>query len=219
MKRNLTRLNLAIVVAAAVGIGAMAGSARELYGIGVEIGYGWPAAIPLALDGLAVVATALVTMRRDRHALVALIAAGVVSAVLQVGAVLVPLLDPAERSPEAIADAAISVTVHVAVLGAAIFAIHLIARFTATPEDVPAEVAPVLVQPAPSDAARTSTTKATPRGQSAEDIAPRIVSEDVPRKVRDVKAYFGVGDAKARAALALVLASPEDVPEDTELAS
>lgn len=179
--RNL-RLHLAVLGAAAVGLAAVAGSARELYGVGQTIGYGWPAAIPLALDGLAVVATALVTLRRDRHALAALVASGVLSGALQVGAVLLPLLGR-EITMAAAAVAGLSILVHLAVLGAAITAIHLVARYTAedatpapaeaspvVPEPVappaPVEPAPILApapEPAPVELAASAEVRPTPR--------------------------------------------------------
>ena len=125
--RQARRQAAARVVAAAgcavVGAAAIAGSVGELLDIGGDISYGWPPAIPAALDGLAVVSTAALAARpRDRHALAGLLGAACASIGLQVAAVLAP----EQWAP-------IEVAVHVLVVVSAALAVHLGVRVATDP--------------------------------------------------------------------------------------
>lgn len=125
----LTHRNIAFALAVLIGLGAFAGSARELWRIAETANYGLPIGLVAALDGLAVVCVIVLARRRDWQAVGTLAATTLLSIGLQVLAV------PREIVVNGVVTGAVpvdryvsAVAVHALVPLASFMAIHLATR-------------------------------------------------------------------------------------------
>jgi hypothetical protein len=197
----LTHRNIAFGFAVMIGLGAFAGSARELWRIAETANYGLPVGLVAALDGLAVVCVIVLARHRDWQAVVTLAAATLLSIGLQILAVPrdhvvdgATIAVPVDRYVSA-------VLVHALVPLASFMAIHLATRLDRPqpePTTEPVNAGPVpAVPPAPPEPETTPQPPATP--QPAPKAKPAAARPPERPAVRGRSMDELVADARALA--------------------
>jgi hypothetical protein len=226
----LTRRNVTFGLAILIGLGAFAGSARELWRIAETAQYGLPVGLVAALDGLAVVCVIVLSSRRDWQALATLVAATFLSIGLQVLAVPRDLV--VEGVTRAVpADRYVSaVLVHALVPLASFMAVHLATRLDRPdqtgagkprPKPAPKPVTPAAPAPAAAEVTSTPVRPAKPAARvSLEELVPvaELAASNLERKGRDLsrrtlqaemkEAGRPVGAARADELVKLLKAGP-----------
>jgi hypothetical protein len=221
MNAYFTHRNFAFGLAVAIGLGAFAGSARELWRIAETANYGLPLGLVAALDGLAVVSVIVLSARKDWQAVATLAATTLFSIGLQVLAV--PRDQALDRYVSAVAT-------HAVVPLASFVAVHLATRLdrpgghwkvgsNARPKPAPRPAPPAAVPEVKPTPLRSPRPDAKPLRPAAEvDLVALAVAEadrlgkapaDLSRselqaavKAHPAREGRGIGTAKAGEILA-----------------
>jgi hypothetical protein len=177
----LTHRNIAFGLAVTIGLGAFAGSARELWRIAETAHYGLPLGLVAALDGLAVVCVIVLSRHRDWQAACTLAATTLLSIGLQVLAVAreevvngVTVDVPMDRYVSAVA-------VHALVPLASFMAIHLATRLDrpGPATGKPRRARPVpKPEPRPAPAPEVKPTPLRPPAPEATPLRPAARTDD-----------------------------------------